>query len=189
MRVVRAVPTDEVIFLPDQNLGHYVATQVPEKKIISGPAICRTHHRVRVEDVEQARAAYPDAPAPGPSRVPAAGRGPGGLCRQHLTDHRQGRALKEQTLIIGTEMGILHQLKRENPGKTFFLLTPGLVCPNMKRTSTERVRDGLRDLKPEVTVPEPVRSRAAAGAAIGCWRWGESEYRIAYTLGNADCRT
>ncbi|MGE5552062.1 MAG: quinolinate synthase NadA [Bacteroidota bacterium] len=160
VRVVRAVPADEVIFLPDRNLGHYVATQVPEKKIHIWPGFCRTHHRVRVEDVERARAAYPDAPILMHPECPPPVVAMADFVGSTSQIIARARAMQERTLIIGTEMGILHQLKRENPEKTFFMLTPGLVCPNMKRTSPERVRDGLRDLKPEVTVSEPIRGRA-----------------------------
>jgi quinolinate synthase len=64
--------------------------------------------------------------------------------------------------IVGTEMGILYRLRKENPGKRFHIASRALLCPNMKLTTLEDVRDALADLSPVVTVPEGVRVRAKA---------------------------
>ena len=64
------------------------------------------------------------------------------------------------TFIIGTEMGIIHGLKKRYPEKKFYLLTPRLVCPNMKKTTLRDVVTALRTLQPVITVPEPIRSQA-----------------------------
>ena len=77
----------------------------------------------------------------------------GGMCRYVL-----GRP--EPAFIIGTETGILHRLKSENPGKSFFPLLDEAVCPNMKKISLEKVLWSLRDNQTVVSVPEPVASRA-----------------------------
>ena len=159
-RVMRSVPSDEVIFLPDQNLGHYVAAQAPEKKVIVWPGYCRTHHRVRVEDVTRVREKFPGAPVlVHPECPPAVTRMADfvGSTSQILA---RVKTMKADIFIIGTEMGILHQLKRDNPDKTFFLLSPGLVCPNMKRTTMESVRACLVNLSPRIIVAEPIRVRA-----------------------------
>jgi len=160
IKIVRSVPADEVIFLPDQNLGHYVAGQVPEKKLVIWPGYCRTHHRVRVEDVHKVRQAYPDAPLLVHPECPPAVTALADFVGSTAQIIAKARNLAAETAIIGTEMGILHQLRRESPGKTFFLLSTGLVCPNMKRTSVERVLACLRDLTPVVSVAEPIRTQA-----------------------------
>ncbi|MGE5528984.1 MAG: quinolinate synthase NadA [Patescibacteria group bacterium] len=160
VRVVRAVPNREIVFLPDQNLGHYVASQVPEKKIHIWPGFCRTHHRVRAEDVAKVRESHPDAPILVHPECPPAVVALADFVGSTAEIIAKAKKVKERTLIIGTEMGVLHQLKRDNPGKTFYLLTPGLVCPNMKRTSVEQVAACLRELSPRVTVPEPVAGLA-----------------------------
>ena len=160
VRLVRAIPEREIIFLPDQNLGQYVAAQVPGKKITIWPGFCRTHHRIRVEDVQKAREAYPNAPILVHPECPPAVTALADFVGSTSQIIAKAKILPEQTIIIGTEMGVLHQLKRDNPGKTFFLLSPGLVCPNMKRTSPERVLTSLKDLAPRITVDEPIRSQA-----------------------------
>ena len=154
--------TDEVIFLPDQNLGQYVAAQVPEKKIDVWPGFCRTHHRVRVEDVQQARAAYPDAPI---LVHPSARRRSSALAdfvgsTSQIIARGQGPA-RTRPSSSARRWASSTNSRRDNPGKTFFLLSPGLVCPNMKRTSPEQVRDRLRNLGPG----HGGRTRAEPGAA------------------------
>ncbi|MGE5598810.1 MAG: quinolinate synthase NadA [Bacteroidota bacterium] len=160
VRVVRAVPADEIIFLPDQNLGHYVAAQVPEKRLHIWHGFCRTHHRVRAEDVERVRRAHPGAPVLVHPECPPAVVELADFVGSTSQIIRKAAEMPDRTLIIGTEMGIIHQLRKDNPDKTFYLLATGLVCPNMKKTTVEAVRDALRDLAPVVTVDESIRSRA-----------------------------
>jgi len=65
-----------------------------------------------------------------------------------------------QKFIVGTEMGILYRLRKENPDKEFILPTSKLICPNMKLTSLEDVLHSLQTMSPRVTVPEAVREKA-----------------------------
>jgi quinolinate synthase len=65
-----------------------------------------------------------------------------------------------QTFVIGTEEGLLHRLRKDNPQKTFHLLTQGLVCPNMKKTTLESVVKTMEQRRNRVTVPEEVRVKA-----------------------------
>ena len=64
--------------------------------------------------------------------------------------------------VVGTEMGILYRLRKANPGKKFHLASRALICPNMKLTTLEDVRDALATLSPEVTVPREIREKALA---------------------------
>jgi quinolinate synthase len=70
------------------------------------------------------------------------------------------RTSPAQEFIVGTETGILHRLRQENPGKVFHPVNERLVCPNMKKTTLENLAECLREMKTVVTVPEPVASRA-----------------------------
>ncbi|NLN17233.1 MAG: quinolinate synthase NadA [Firmicutes bacterium] len=162
LRVVESLPQEEILFVPDANLGQWVASQT-KKKIILWDGCCITHHRVKPEDVEQVRRSHPDGivlvhPECRPEVAALADYV--GSTEGILKFARQSPAKK---FIIGTEMGILHRLQRENPDKTFYLLSPGLVCPNMKRTaSLAMVEAVLRDMSNQVTVPEEIRDRALA---------------------------
>lgn len=159
VRVVASLRERQVIFVPDQNLASYVASQV-DKEIIAWPGFCPTHHRLSVSDVSRARAAHPDALVlvhPEVRPEVAAMADFVGSTSQIIKYAAQTDAT---TLIIGTEMGTLHKLQKDSPGKRFFLLSPGLVCPNMKKTTLALVRDSLVSLEPRVTVDEEVRRRA-----------------------------
>ena len=70
------------------------------------------------------------------------------------------RELDAKEFIIGTESGILYRMKKENPGKTFYSLTPELICPDMKKITLESVRDALKNLKPSVELPDDVMKTA-----------------------------
>ena len=88
----------------------------------------------------------------------------GGMCRY-------ARESSAKEIVVGTETGILHRLRKENPGKSFYPVSERLVCPNMKKNTLENLRDALRDMKTEVTVPEEIAERArraiAAMLAVG----------------------
>ena len=160
VHLVKNIPETEIIFLPDQNLGHFIATQTPEKQFHLWPGYCITHHRVTAPDVLQVKQLHPDAlilvnPECRPEVTELADFI--GSTSQIIKYVRQS---ERQKFIIGTEMGILYSLKKENPEKTFFLLTPGLVCPNMKLTTIDKVLKSLINLAPVITVPAEIRTKA-----------------------------
>lgn len=141
--VVRSLAEPEVLFIPDCNLGQYVALQVPEKKIHLWDGYCITHHRVKSSDVTAARLAHPDALLLAhPETQPEVWRQADfvGSTKQIIDYAAQSPATK---FLIGTEMGVFWKLRQNNPEKTFYLLAPGLICPNMKKTNLTSVRDAL----------------------------------------------
>lgn len=160
VQVVNSLKADEVIFVPDQNLGSYVAERT-DKKIILWDGYCLTHHRIVYEDVLKAREAKPGAlvvvhPECRPEVVKAADYtfSTSGILRF-------ARETEAKSLIVGTEMGILYRLRRDNPDKEFFLLHPGLICPNMKYTHLAHVARALETLSPRITVSESIRVPAS----------------------------
>lgn len=164
VQVVDALPQRQILFVPDQHLAHYVSTQT-DKEIIPWPGYCITHYQVTAEDVRRARAAHPGAavvvhPECRPEVV-------------ELADHvastsgilRFARTAPARKIIVGTEMGILYRLQQANPDKEFFLLSPGLVCHNMKMTTLEKAVHALETMSYRVTVPEDIRLAAARSLA------------------------
>jgi quinolinate synthase len=157
--VVNALDSNEILFVPDKNLASFVAGHT-DKKIIAWEGYCVTHHRVSLDDVRLCRREHSDAvlvvhPECRPEVVKAADHAfstSGILQFARETQHRK--------LIIGTEMGIMYRLRQENPDKEFFLLSQGLVCPNMKYTTLEKVVRALETLQPRITVPDNVRDGA-----------------------------
>ncbi|NLL05495.1 MAG: quinolinate synthase NadA [Clostridiaceae bacterium] len=158
--IVRAINNKDILFVPDQNLGSYVSKKVPEKNIILWKGYCITHHRVKIDELIRARELRPDAevlvhPECQPDIVEAADFI--GSTKQ-IIEYATNSSNKE--FIIGTEMGVLFKLKKDNPDKNFYLLSPGLVCPNMKKTSLMSVYRSLNEMNYEINLDETIRLKA-----------------------------
>ncbi len=160
VNVVRSIPPEKEIYMvPDRNLAHYVAS-VSGRRLAWWDGYCPTHERLTAADAAKARAAHPDAllvvhPECRPEVVAMADAvlstsGMYGYC---------GRS-EAKEFVVGTEMGILYRLRKENPGKKFHLASRALICPNMKLTTLEDVRDALATLSPVVTVPREIGEKA-----------------------------
>ncbi|AGC68573.1 quinolinate synthase A [Thermoclostridium stercorarium subsp. stercorarium DSM 8532] len=160
VNVIRSIPNDEILFVPDKNLGSYVAKQVPDKKIHLWDGYCITHHRVSASDVQKAKGIHPDALVLAHPE-----------CRQEVLELADfvgstaqiieyAKKSSHDKFLIATEMGILHQLRKDNPDKTFYLLTQGLVCPNMKKTTVESVYNALKHGRYEIKLDEDIIRRA-----------------------------
>ena len=152
-------PEQEILFVPDRHLGSHIAGKLGRDYVL-WPGYCPTHQAVTVAAIEEARRLHPGAPVlvhpecAADVRAAADERlSTGGMCRF-------ARESPMREFIIGTETGILHRLRAENPGKAFHPVSERVTCPNMKKTTLANVRDALRDLRHEVVVSEPVATRA-----------------------------
>jgi len=159
LKVVESIPADEVIFVPDQYLGHYVSTKT-RKKMLLWPGYCPTHVKILVEDIIKLKKQFPNAkvvvhPECTAEVIDLADEA---LSTSGILKFAQKTEAKE--IIVGTEVGIIHRLKKENPEKTFIPASKKAVCPNMKRINLEKVLWSLQDMSSEVRVPEEIRSRA-----------------------------
>lgn len=159
LEVVEAAPFDEILFVPDKYLGHYVSTRT-SKKIITWNGYCPTHSRFSREDIERERASHPAAevlvhPESTPEVVAIAdyALSTGGMIRR-------AAASPAREFIIGTEVGIIHRLQAQNPDKTFYAASRRLVCPNMKRTTLEKVLWSLEDMTNVITVDPVIADKA-----------------------------
>jgi quinolinate synthase len=160
VKVIQSMTEREIIFVPDKNLGDYIAKKVPEKTMIIWDGFCVTHHRVTAKEVKKAKEAHPDAlilvhPECKPEVVELADFV--GSTKQ-IIDF--ATASLEKKFIIGTEMGVLYRLKKNNPEKTFYLLSPGLICPNMKKTSLASVYHALKDMRYKIELNEAIIAKA-----------------------------
>jgi quinolinate synthase len=159
VKVVNSLPDKEIIFVPDRNLGQYVA-RFADKTFHFWDGFCPTHERLKPETVLELKAEHPDAlfichPECNPAVVALADQ----VCSTSgMYDFCRASAAK--SFLVGTEAGILYRLRRENPGKEFILASPALFCPNMKLTSLEDILTALQTMSPVVTVPEDIRVAA-----------------------------
>jgi len=160
VKVVESIDAPEIIFVPDQYLGHYISTKVKNKRFILWPGFCPTHLRIQPEDIHRLKVKYPLAkaivhPECHPAVITLADEvlSTSGMLRYAAeTDARE--------IIVGTEVGLIHRLKKENPTKTFIHATEQAVCPNMKKITLEKVLWSLESMAPRITVPEQVSLKA-----------------------------
>lgn len=159
VKVVSQLDADEILFVPDQNLGSY-AQKMTGKNLVLWNGYCVTHHRVTGEDVKKALAVHADAtvivhPECRPEVVEMA----------DYVDSTSGimrlcKELDSREFLIGTEMGLLHRLKKDSPDKTFYLLSPGMVCPNMKMTRVSDIERALLEMRNVIKVDEDIAVKA-----------------------------
>lgn len=158
--LIRGMKEDRIIFLPDRNLGRFVAQQVPEKELILWDGFCITHERVEEEDVVKAIEAHPESKVlMHPECNPGVWKYADFMgSTAQIIDY--AAKSEDKSFIIGTEAGILHSLKKVAPEKTFHLLSGCLVCQNMKKTTLADVEKALNGDVPEIVMDEDLRQRA-----------------------------
>ncbi|PKN84030.1 MAG: quinolinate synthase [Deltaproteobacteria bacterium HGW-Deltaproteobacteria-1] len=150
---------DEIIFVPDQYLAHYISTKVG-RDFILWKGYCPTHVKMLPEDIALQRTLHKDAEVIVHPECPA---GITSIADKVLSTEGMCnyiKASKAREFIIGTEIGIIHRLQKENPGKLFYPLSERATCPNMKRTTLEKVLWSLEELGFEVTVPPDIMNKA-----------------------------
>ena len=159
VRVIESLDAREILFIPDQYLGDYISAKTG-KKMILWPGFCPTHVRIKIGKIKELKRGYPQVkvvvhPECRPEVIALADEvlSTGGMCKYAQRDE-----VKE--MIVGTEVGIIHRLKKENPGKRFIPVSEQAICPNMKLITMEKVLWSLEEMSPEVKVPEGIRLRA-----------------------------
>ncbi|MDQ1279538.1 MAG: quinolinate synthase [Thermoproteota archaeon] len=161
VKIVERVEGDTIIFGPDCNLAEYVQEKT-KKKIIPIPehGFCPTHSVFDIESIRLLKEQYPDAPVlvhPECSREVRHSANFVGSTSQII---RYAQEAKAKRYIIGTEEGILHRLRKDNPNKEFILASVLGICPNMKMNTLENIYKSLRDEVYPVTVPKGIATRA-----------------------------
>lgn len=160
-KMVRHILTshEEIIFVPDKYLAAYVSSQVGRSFIVWN-GYCPTHAGIIPEHILRAKQQHPQAkvlvhPECSPELTALADvvASTEGMCRYV-------KESAENEFIIGTEIGIIYRMQKENPGKNFYPASDKAICPNMKRINLEKVLWSLTDMVHEITVPQDVMDRA-----------------------------
>ena len=160
VKIVKAIPEKDIIFIPDKNLGAYVAAQVPEKNIILYDGFCPIHDQMTPADVQSARAAHPQAKfiAHPECVMPVLELADFVGSTAAIIDYAKNSDAEE--FIIGTEVGVIEWLKMLCPDKTFHPLSQRMFCVNMKKNTIQDVYDSLAEMKYEVEMT-PVEIQSA----------------------------
>ena len=161
LKICSALENDKILFIPDPNLGGYVAKQLPEKHFIFHDGFCHVHKSIHAENVKAAKEAHPEALV---LTHPE--------CTEDVielsdfvgsTSEIIDYATKSDAdrFIICTEMGVFFELQQKNPEKKFYSVGHRQFCPNMKKVTLERVEEALEKMQPYVEVPQDVLEAAA----------------------------
>ena len=156
VKVVRSMEEDEMLMVPDRNLARYAATKT-DKKVHLWDGYCPYHDRLSVQDVETARKEHPDAVFMAHPE-----------CRLDILEMadvvastsgmlKYAAESENKEYIVGTEVGILHPLCKQNPGKKFYPASNEMLCRDMKKISLEDIARSLETMAPTVKVPEEIR--------------------------------
>ncbi|GHU36540.1 quinolinate synthase A [Clostridia bacterium] len=161
VRVVKSLPEKEIIFIPDKNLGAYVAKSLPDKEFHFMRGWCPIHKNITEDVIVEAKAKYPDAAvAVHPE------------CEADVLAHADfigstseilkycGEESDAKEFIIGTEYGVVERLRHFHPEKTYHLLHSMLVCPNMKKTTLGDIYTCLDTNSGEIILPDDIISKA-----------------------------
>lgn len=160
VKVVKSMNAKKILFLPDTYLGKWVEKQLGNIEIITYPGFCPTHLQIRPEDIENARAKYPNA-----------------LVLAHPECHQSVTKLADyvgsttgimkfaiesdkKQFIIATEKGVVERLQRDYPEKEFILIKENIVCPNMKWHTLTDIYNSLKNEEHEINVDKEITSKA-----------------------------
>jgi len=160
VQIVQTIPAEkDILFIPDKNLADFTAKK-SKRKIIPWQGFCPTHHLLTRDDVIKAKKLHPHAlllvhPECRPEVCNLADyigstRG--------IIEFASNNPVKEY--IIGTELGIFHPLKKNNPNKQFFPASEDMICQNMKLITLKKILYSLQNLKPQITLPEDIRKKS-----------------------------
>jgi len=162
VKVVNSIPEEEILFVPDKNLAAYAARQT-RKKIIAWDGYCYVHNQILTADVQARKKEHPKAeiwvhPECRPEVID--------LADKVISTGFMVKAARETTaaeVLVGTEVGILHRLRKENPRTAFFPVKDLAFCSNMKKITLLKVRQALEEMRYRIEVPAAI-SRKARGA-------------------------
>lgn len=159
LKIVKALPNKHIFFIPDQNLAHYIAQQLPDKEFIFNDGYCHIHHALTIEEVQKALAEHSSAellihPECKPEVVELAqyvGSTSGIIDYATKSEHDE--------FIIATEQGVMYELRRRNPNKRFYPVG-NLVCKDMKKITLENILAVLQECDKQVVMKEELMEQA-----------------------------
>lgn len=160
LKIVRKLPNHDIYFIPDHNLGDYIAKQVPEKHFILNDGFCHVHTSIERDGLLEAKRLHPTAKVLSHPE-----------CREDILAESDyigstsqiidyATASKEQEFIICTEMGVFYELAQKNPDKKFYSVGHRQFCPNMKKIRLESVVEALESDAEGVILDAQISARA-----------------------------
>lgn len=161
LKIVGALPNKNIYFIPDENLGRYIASLLPEKHFIFNDGFCHVHHKLSKEDIINAKAQHPDAEVVIHPE-----------CRMETLQYANyigstsgiidyvTNVSSANEFIVGTETGVFYELRTKNPEKKFYPVRANQICPDMKLITLEKVLACLESGSPSVIISDELRNKS-----------------------------
>lgn len=159
LEIMKNIPNKQILFLPDRNLGGYIAEFFPEKEFIQWKGFCPTHERVSAEDVTKLKEEHPNVKVLSHPECSKEVRNLSDYIGSTSGIIKFATECEDKEFIICTEQGVLHQLNKNNPDKKFYF-PEMMICPNMKKTSLQDVYDALTGKREEIILDEEPSKKA-----------------------------
>ena len=160
LKIVRALPNQNVFFIPDENLGSFVKKHVPEKNVMVNKGYCPIHKAITAAAVLEQKKAHPDAAVLAHPECVDEVLALADMVGSTAEIIQYARESTVASFIICTEVGVAYELQRDNPDKRFYFVKPRPCCLDMKLNTPEKILEVLKTGKNAVTVDEAVRKRA-----------------------------
>lgn len=160
VKIVKALPNTNIFFIPDRNLGAYVAKQVPEKHVILNDGFCPVHAKLTAEQVHQAKNSHPDALVLSHPECEGTVLALSDFIGSTAEIISFAKASDADQFIICTEVGVDYKLISDNPDKRFYFPNPCPCCTDMKQNTLENVLSVLKNQDQVVEVSEDLRRNA-----------------------------
>lgn len=160
VKIVKALPNKNIFFIPDRNLAHYIAGLVPEKNFIYNEGFCIVHEYMEVEEIQEAKAAHPEAEVLSHPECPAKVLELSDFVGSTSEIIAQAGKSDAKEFIICTESGVLYELQKRNPEKKFYFTETTPICRNMKKVTLEKVLHVLKTGENEVFIDDKLREES-----------------------------
>ncbi len=161
VEVIQSLDADTVLFGPDRNLAEYVQEKTGKNLIpIPEYGFCPTHLLFQPEDVKVLKLEHPNAEVMVHPECSSEMRKTADFIGSTSKMCRYAKEASAKEFIVGTEEGLLHRLRKENPEKEFYVAYEGAVCPNMKLITLDRLYTSLKEEKNVIRVPEQTAEKA-----------------------------
>ena len=160
INILNNLDTDEVIFLPDRNLGSYLSEQIPNKNFTLYPGFCPTHERIEKDEILELKEKYPDYPVLVHPECNKSVRNLADYIGSTSELINYSASSNANGFIVVTEEGVFYEMKLKSPNKTFIPTKTGMICPNMKKISLNDLYNCLKNEEFEVNIDEELRFKA-----------------------------
>lgn len=162
VKIVKNLPNKNILFVPDKNLGRYVASQVPEKNVMLVKGYCPIHESVRASEIRELKEMHPEAEILVHPECCEAVTSMADYLGSTSGIIDYATASEKTEFIIGTEIGVKYELEKRNPGKSFYFPKTEPVCEDMKMITLEKILHVLKTEENQATVIKENREAARA---------------------------